>query len=183
MNMKRRCMLRLDMSVRRGDLKKHIECMRIENIKNFEQDSFFPMHSLTWSFSDLCTKSTLLPNMVPSILMQFIIVPFQITLNIFYRPTPLFWVTETLVNIMRRCMWRQWISCLRKGWLEEIHWRSAWKHKKNLSKIHLFSCTPLSDPFLIYAEYPHFSQTWFLLCNSSMCLFKLLSTSPMHLLL
>ena len=49
---------------------------------------------------------------------------------------------------------------------------------ENFDKIHFFSCTPLCVPFLIYAVYPHFSQIWFLLssCNSSMGLFKLLTT-------
>ena len=89
------------------------------------------------------------------------------------------------MNIMRRCMWRQWISYIRKGWLEEIHWSKGcigtWE---NLNKIKVFSCTPLSDPFLIYAVYPHFSQLWFLVssCNSLLCLFNLLLTLSTELL-
>ena len=39
--------------------------------------------------SDCCIISTLLTHMIPSVLMQFINVPFQITLSIPYRPTHL----------------------------------------------------------------------------------------------
>ena len=58
------------------------ECMRTFEILKIAQ--FHLMHYFKWSFSVWLKIPTLLTDMGPNALMQFINVPFQITLNILY---------------------------------------------------------------------------------------------------
>ena len=141
----------------------------IRRLETLNMNLYLLMHFFRWSFSDWCSISTLLTDMVPNVLMQFINMPFQITLH---THTPLMTFLSNLKshidehhekmqicrNTLKECM----------GPLETLNMNHF---------LDFFSCTASRDPFLIDAVNPHFSQTWFLmsLCNWSMCLFKLLS--------
>ena len=57
----------------------------IRRLETLNMNLYLLMHFFRWSFSDWCSISTLLTDMVPNVLMQFINMPLQITLH---RHTP-----------------------------------------------------------------------------------------------
>ena len=137
MNIMRRCMCWQWIWVSEGMTWKNTlkECMRVENIRNFEQDSFFLMHPFMWSFFDCCSISTLLTNMVPSVLMQFNNVPFQITLNIRYRSTHLkAFVLSNFNRHMKEYHEKVYLKTVDKLHQKGMTWRNTLKESMGTRK-------------------------------------------------
>ena len=67
--------------VRWGNLKKHIEGVHV-NIRNFEHDSFYSHAPLQVILFLVMQNIPIFTDMALNVLMSFINVPFQITLNI-----------------------------------------------------------------------------------------------------
>ena len=111
------------------------------------------MQSFKWSFSDWCSKSTLLTDMV---LMQYINVPFQLLLTISIDINFCLSILKRHINEYHEKMYVMMTMDMLHQ--KAVTWRNTLKECmrtfETLKRLIIFSCTASSDPFLIDAVYP-----------------------------